>query len=134
MVIRYQGSVDGVTAQQLKGFFVGWPTHPEPQTHLRILHNSSHVWLAFAGDNCVGFINALTDSVFYAYIPLLEVLPDYQGKGIGRELMRRMVETLASMYAIDICCDESLIPFYEACGFSAGTSMMHRKYDRQLGA
>ena len=131
MTIRYTNDANGITPGQLKGFFVGWPQHPNPETHLQILKNSRAIWLAFDRDRCVGFINALSDGVFYAYIPLLEVLPEYQGLGIGKELVSRMIETLGSMYAIDIVCDENVEPFYFAKGFRHYTAMIKRNYSNQ---
>lgn len=59
-------------------------------------------------DQVVGFINAISDNVFYAFIPLFEVLPTYQQQGIGREMLRRMFDLLQSMYAIDLLCDERI--------------------------
>ena len=93
---------------------------------VKILRNSFAVWIALDEDRCIGFINAISDKVFYAYIPLLEVLPKYQGKGIGMELTRRMLMTLKDMYAIDICCDEQIVPFYKKIGFSKCNGMVKR--------
>lgn len=117
----------------LEGFFVGWPKHPSPLTHYEILKNSFSVWIALDGERCVGFINALSDWVFYSYIPLLEVLPDYQGKGIGSELLSRMVQALDEMYAIDIVCDESIESFYTQKGFSGLVGTVKRNYQNQGG-
>jgi len=131
MSISYTDSLESLTASQLEGFFVDWPEHPCPQTHREILRGSHAAWLAIDQGRCVGFINAISDGVFYAFIPLLEVLPDYQGKGIGTELMRRMLETLEGMYAIDIVCDKSVAPFYKAKGFSECVGMAKRNYANQ---
>ena len=45
--------------------------------------------LAVDQDNgrIVGFINALSDGILSAYIPLLEVIQEYQGRGIGKEML-----------------------------------------------
>ena len=131
MRIAYTDKVESVSAEQLTGFFVGWPDHPDPEAHLEILRGSHTVWLAFDNNQCVGFINALSDGVFYAYIPLLEVLPDYRGKGIGKELVTRMLETLSDMYAIDIVCDESVASFYAKLGLSRCVGMVRRNYENQ---
>ena len=131
MAVTYSSDVTSVTAEQLAGFFVDWPDHPDPETHLEILRRSFAVWLAFDHERCVGFINALSDGVFYAFIPLLEVLPEYQRQGIGDELLRRMIETLESMYAIDVVCDEVVAPFYAAKGFGQCSGMFKRNYANQ---
>lgn len=131
MTITYTDKAESVSAAQLKGFFVDWPAHPDPQTHLEILRRSYAVWLAFDDDRCVGFINILSDGVFYAYIPLLEVLPDYQGRGIGNELLTRMLASLTDMYAIDIVCDEAVASFYDKLGFSRCAGMARRNRQNQ---
>jgi ribosomal protein S18 acetylase RimI-like enzyme len=133
MDIKYKNDINDLTPDQLNGFFVGWLNHPDPGTHLKILKNSYAVWLAFNGSQCVGFINALSDGLFYSFIPLLEVLPDYKGHGIGTELLKLMLETLENMYAIDIVCDESVAPFYEAKEFGRCVGMVKRNYEKQNG-
>jgi hypothetical protein len=65
----------------------------------------------------VGFINAISDGLATAFLPWLEVLPDYQGRGIGRELTKRMLAELADLYSIDLTCDPELAPYYQAMGW-----------------
>ena len=132
-MIVYTDSVEGVAAENLQGFFVGWPNPPSPETHLRLLGNSDHVVLAVddVTGNVVGFITAITDDVLSAYIPLLEVLPDYQRRGIGQELVRRMLEKLVGLYAVDLLCEQELQPFYAGFGMKPASGMMLRDYERQ---
>lgn len=133
-MITYSTSLTGVTAEELRGgFFVGWPNPPTPDTHLRILRGSSHVVLAWDKDRVVGYINALSDGVLAAFIPGLEVLPAYQGQGIGSELVRRMLEELAPIYAVDLLCDAALIPFYERLGLKTVPGMALRNFATQSG-
>jgi GNAT superfamily N-acetyltransferase len=134
-VITYTDSIAGVGPDSLRGFFVGWPNPPAPETHLRILQGSTVVVLACddATGAVVGFITAISDGVSCAYIPHLEVLPAYQGHGIGSELMRRMLEKLRGLYMIDLLCDPDVQPFYERLGMRPATGMLIRNYDRQSG-
>lgn len=135
-MIVYTEALDGVTADALRGgFFVGWPDPPSAEMHLRLLHQSDHVVLAVDDeiDSVVGFVTAISDGVLCAYIPLLEVVPTYQGRGIGTELMRRMLVTLRRLYAVDLLCDPEVQPFYARLGMRPATGMMIRNYDRQSG-
>ena len=134
MSIRYTCDTEGLSPEHLTGFFDGWPNPPDPETHLTILKNSHAVWLAFDGSQCVGFINAISDGVFYSFIPLLEVLPSHKGRGIGSELVQRMVSTLGTMYAIDIVCDETVAPFYERKAFHRCVGMVKRNHENQQGS
>ncbi|MFH1374683.1 MAG: GNAT family N-acetyltransferase [bacterium] len=131
----YVDSIDGVTADRLQGFFVGWPNPPSAETHLRILAGSDHVVMAIddKSDRVVGFITAISDGVLSAYMPLLEVLPDYQGQGIGKELMRRMLEKLRGLYMIDLLTDRELETFYSPLGLKPGFAMVIRDFERQSG-
>ena len=131
-MLSYTDSVADVTADQLRGgFFVGWPEPPAPEAHLRILQGSSHVVLARDGERVVGFITAISDGVSAAYIPHLEVLPDYQGQGVGSELVRQMLARLRQLYMVDLVCDDDLEPFYARFGLRRYTAMILRNYDRQ---
>ena len=125
MSIVYAEGTAGIETQQLAGFFVDWPTPPPTETHLAILRGSDHVVLARDGDRVVGFVTAISDGVLSAYIPLLEVLPEYQGRGIGSELVRRMLARLKGLYMVDLCCDAQLEPFYSRLGL--------RTWDRGMG-
>ncbi len=102
-MIDFTDSCEGVEARHLQGFFVNWTDPPTPATHLRILKQSGLVVLARddATGDVVGFVTALTDGVLSASIPLLEVLPTNQGQGIGKALLRRMIERLGNLYMID---------------------------------
>jgi len=134
-MIVYSDSIDGIGPDDLRGFFVGWPNPPSPGTHLRMLAGSDHIVLARddASGRVVGYVTAIADGVLVAYIPLIEVLPEYQGQGIGTALMRRMLETLETLYAIDLLCDEDVQPFYARLGMRPATGMMVRTYARQSG-
>jgi ribosomal protein S18 acetylase RimI-like enzyme len=136
-MIRYTDSLDSISADQLTGgFFDGWPNPPSAETHLRVLRGSAHVWLAVDEQTgqVVGFVNAVSDSVLSAYIPLLEVLPANQQRGIGTELMRRMLETLTDIYMVDLFCDIEFQPYYERLGMRRATGMLVRNYAAQSGA
>lgn len=134
-MITYTDSGDHVRPDQIVGFFVDWPDPPSSETHLRVLHGSTHIHLAVDSDTgkIVGFITAVSDGVLSAYIPLLEVLPDYQGRGIGSELVRRMLATLEHIYMVDLLCDPELQPFYARLGLVSATAMFRRNYHRQSG-
>jgi len=134
-MITYIDSVEGITANQLHGFFVGWPNPPSPETHLKLLTNSDQIVLAVDNElgRVIGFISAISDGVLSAYIPLLEVLPDYQRRGIGQELTRQMLEKLNGLYMIDLTCDRELEPFYARFGMKPGSGMIIRNYKKQSG-
>lgn len=132
----YKNSLDGISSDMLKGFFVDWPNPPKPEMHLKLLKNSSKVVIALDDktNQVIGFITAISDGVLSAYIPLLEVLPTYKNKGIGRELVNRMLKGLDDIYMIDLCCDDDLVPYYDRFGMMKTNGMILRNYKRQSGS
>jgi GNAT superfamily N-acetyltransferase len=130
-MIAYVSSVENITPENLQGFFVGWKNPPSPEMHWKLLTHSDQIVLAVDDEtgNVIGFITAISDGVLCAYIPLLEVLPAYQKRGIGRELVRRMLEKLKGLYMVDVFCDPELEPFYARLGMKPGFGMMLRDYE-----
>lgn len=119
----------------LQGFFVDWPNPPAPKTHLRLLKNSDMVVLAIDTKTrlVVGFITAISDGVLSCYIPFLEVLPEYQSRKIGQNLVRKMLQKLKSVYMIDLMCDKKLQGFYKRFKMQPSTGMIFRNYKNQSG-
>jgi GNAT superfamily N-acetyltransferase len=103
---------------------------PDGQT---LLAGSDHVVLAIDGGRVVGFVTAVSDGVLCACIPLLEVLPEHQGGGVGTELTRRMLENLSDIYMVDLICDPETQPFYERLGMRRFSGMAVRNFERQSG-
>ena len=134
-MIRVTDTVADLTANNLQGFFVGWPDPPSPETHLELLKNSHEVVLAIDEETraVVGFITAISDRVLSAYIPLLEVLPEYQNQGIGKALMERMLDKIQQLYMVDLLCDPDLQEFYGQFDMIPATGMMQRYYKKQAG-
>jgi len=135
-MIVYTDSLDGITASNLEGFFVGWPNPPSPATHLKFLRGSDEIILAIDDETrmVVGFVTAITDGVLCAYIPFLEVLPQYQKLGIGGNLMRKVIRKFERLYMIDLLCGQGLQPFYSRFEMRPATAMTVRNFDRQSGA
>jgi ribosomal protein S18 acetylase RimI-like enzyme len=134
-MVTYVYSAAELTESQLKGFFVGWPSPPSPTMHLKLLNQSDYIVVALDDEtgNVVGFITAISDNVLSAYVPLLEVLPSYQNKGIGGELVNRLLTRLGHLYMVDLLCDLELQTFYEQQGMIKAHGMMKRNYRFQSG-
>lgn len=136
MNISYRTDLNGLEESDFaEGFFEGWPNPPSYSTFLRMLRGSAHVVLAVEtkSGKVIGFINALSDGVLSAYIPLLEVVSMYQGNGVGQELIRRMLEILDGHYMVDLLCDAELEGFYGKIGMRPAGGMILRNYRNQSG-
>jgi GNAT superfamily N-acetyltransferase len=130
-LIQYHDSMAGMGPETLEGFFDGWPRSPTLVARWRILCGSAERVLAVDDETgrVVGFVTAISDRMFCASIPLLEVLPQYRRRGIGRELMRRMLEKLRGLYMVDLVCDPQMQPFYESLGMKPLVAMTIRNPD-----
>jgi GNAT superfamily N-acetyltransferase len=120
-----------VTGDDLAAFFVGWPDPPTYDERLGILRAADMVVIARDASGCVvGFATAITDHRFAAYIPLVEVLPVHQGRGIGSSMVEYLLERLSSCYMIDLGCDADVVPFYQRLGGTRVDAVAWRNYDR----
>ncbi len=103
---------------------------------MNILKGSSAAELAVDTDTgkVVGYTTALSDGVTTMYVSYLEVLPDYQGQGIGTQLTCRLLEKFRAVYAVNLHCDDDVQPFYERFGMRRAVGMMIRRYEHQAGS
>jgi ribosomal protein S18 acetylase RimI-like enzyme len=67
----------------------------------------------------IGFLDVVSNGVTDAYIQDVIVNPEYQGKGIGTNLMNNAIKKLKedNIYMISVIFDESLLHFYKKFGF-----------------
>jgi len=129
-MINYQKDLFNISESQLEGFFVGWSSPLSTAQHFKILENSQYLVLALDTNThqVIGFINALSDDINFAFIPMLEVLPNYRNKGIGSQMMTIMLEQLTPINCVDLTCDENLQGFYQRFSMLKSNGMILRKY------
>lgn len=68
-----------------------WPRRYDPSRAADALRRTTNI-AAWDGDRLVGTVRVLSDGYFFSTIPEILVDPEYQRRGIGRELMRRALE------------------------------------------
>jgi ribosomal protein S18 acetylase RimI-like enzyme len=127
-MIAYSSSIKDLKRSDLGGFLAHWDFKPPEGTLLEMLEHSTEIVLArdIETSTVCGYITALSDGVTCGYISALEVRPEYRRRGIGTELLNRMVERL-NVFGVYLSCAPTMTPFYEAAGFTVGTSMSKRK-------
>ena len=74
---------------------------------------------AYEGERLVGFGRVLSDGVLHAFIVEMIVLPEYQGQGIGRQVLERLVARCleSGIDDIQLFCARDKAGFYEVNGF-----------------
>ena len=119
MIFKYNEKVDVKELCDLRQA-VGWNrmekelANPTLQSYYHIAVYEDH------NLKLVGFIDCVSNGVTDAYIQDLMVHPDFQGKGLGSQLMSKMIDYLktAGIYIISVLYDEDLKPFYARLGFT----------------
>lgn len=113
MPTTYRDTHD-VDLDQLTALFnaVGWERRTADRERLaQLVRGSRYVITAWDGDRLVGFARAISDGAFNAYISTVAVLPDYQKRGIGRELVQRLLADRDGIQFV-LHANERAYPFY----------------------
>ena len=108
------------TKQQVEELFlsVNWVSGKYPDRLYKALMNSSNVFTAWDDDRLVGLVRVLDDKEMLAYVHYVLVHPDYQGKGIASELIKRVKEEYKDFFYIEVMPEESKnATFYKKHGF-----------------
>jgi GNAT superfamily N-acetyltransferase len=95
----------------------GWSSAEKPELLHKALCASHSLVTAWDGERLVGLGNAISDSHLVVYYPHLLVLPDYQRRGIGTELMRRLMARYQGFHQHMLVADGRALDFYRKCGF-----------------
>lgn len=86
---------------------------------------------AFDEKQLVGTGRVISDGVITGIICGLCVSPEYQSKGIGKEMLNRIIQHCEQNRVIpQLMCVEKLEPYYESFDFKKFSSGMSRKIDR----
>ena len=71
---------------------VGWGHRVgDAEKFRKMMENTGRAVVAFEGGRVVGFARALCDEVSNGYISMVAVAADVRGRGVGSELVRRLV-------------------------------------------
>lgn len=94
-----------------------WTSAEKPDKLFNGLLNSHSFVTAWHNERIVGLGNALSDGHLVVYYPHLIVHPDYQGKGVGKLILKRLQEKYGNFHQQILVADGKAIDFYEKCGF-----------------
>lgn len=117
MIYKYNEPVSAKALSDLRES-VGW-NRMESEYKNPLLTSYYHI-AVYENEILVGYVDCVSNGVTDSYIQDLMVHPDYQRKGIGTELMKKMIKYLTEkhIYIISVVYEESLKPFYDKFGFN----------------
>ncbi|MEM6452750.1 MAG: GNAT family N-acetyltransferase [Cyanobacteria bacterium P01_D01_bin.105] len=109
-----------IEVEQLRQLYLAndWSSGRKPTALHRALENSHTVISAWDDGTLVGVGNALSDGFLVVYYPHLLVHPDYQGQGIGKQIMDRLRQKYEKLHMQMLVSEADAIAFYEKCGFT----------------
>jgi len=96
-----------------------WSSAEKPALLHQALLNSHSLVTAWDGPKLVGLGNAISDGFLVVYYPHLLVLPEYQRRGIGAEIMRRLITHYHGFHQHLVIADGRAVEFYRECGFTS---------------
>jgi GNAT superfamily N-acetyltransferase len=90
-----------------------------PEEVYQAIKNSWYMVSVFDGEQLVGYGRVISDGIHHALIVDMIILPEYQGKGIGTEILDMLVKRCQENRVRDIqlFCAKGKFPFYGKYGF-----------------
>lgn len=123
MSIQYD-SVKMFCEDELKDLFlsVDWSSGNYPDKLVAAMKNYPTVFTAWDENKLIGLISCMDDGVMTAYVHYLLVHREYQGQGVGKELVNMVKKHYKGYLRIVLVAYDDKISFYESCGFNVGES------------
>jgi GNAT superfamily N-acetyltransferase len=116
-MISYTSELSGIDWHEAARIFEKAPLGKRQPLQLEKAFKASFACLAaFAGDKLIGLARALCDGQYQAAIYDVVLLPEYQGRGVGKEIMRRLREMLPVKNVI-LYAAPGREGFYAKCGY-----------------
>ncbi len=97
----------------------------------RAFEKSGHVCLAYDEGRLVAGCRAISDGEYHAFIYDVAVHPDWQGRGLGKALMRRLLARLP-VWRVMLVADIDVQGFYRTLGFEPYGDVMALMDRRRL--
>jgi GNAT superfamily N-acetyltransferase len=109
---------------------VGWYRPGGEEAMTEVLESGPAIG-AWDEDRLVGFMRALSDGRFAAYIEDVMVHEEYRGSGVGGDLMARLLEEVGDVAKVNLFCKPPVIPFYKGSGFRRTSYALMQRSQKQ---
>ncbi len=112
---------------------VGWINYTEnPDMLANAYRNSLKVYGAYQGEKLLGIIRVVGDGYSVIFIQDILIYPQFQHKGIGTALLRRILEEYKNVYQMHLLTDytNQTVGFYKSLGFNMDTDINCRAFSK----
>jgi len=118
MPLSFTDDLAGIDWDELSALYRAAPLGEKSPADLKLVFGNS-MFRVFALDagKLVGAGRALADGRDCSYLCDIAVLPDQQGRGLGREIVARLVRLSSAHRKIILYAVPGREPFYESFGF-----------------
>jgi N-acetylglutamate synthase-like GNAT family acetyltransferase len=118
MPLEWTDTLDAVDWEELSALYRAAPLGDKTAAHLKIVFTNSRFFcFAKQEGRLVGVGRALADGLDCSYICDVAVLPAFQGTGLGKEIVGRLVELSRGHKKIVLYAVPGKEPFYKKFGF-----------------
>jgi len=110
---------------------VGWTNYSDKPEMLKNAYaNSLKILGAYENEKLLGIIRVVGDGYSIVFIQDILILPDYQHRGIGTALIKKILEMYQNVYQKELLTDntEKTIQFYKSVGFEMDTDIGCRAF------
>ena len=111
--------------EELSALYRIAPLGDKPPEALRtVFSNSRFTCFVYSADQLIGAGRAIADGRDCAYIADVAVHPEFQGGGLGRAIIRRLVDMASGHKKIILYANPGTEGFYASLGFQPMTTAM----------
>lgn len=115
-------NIDNVEEYNYLFDIVGWGSYPK-EISKKALSNNIYSVSIYDNDNIIGYGRLIGDGIIFLYIHDVMVKPEYQGKGIGKTIMQKLLSKVEELrkenpdLLLYLGASKGKEDFYRKCGF-----------------
>ncbi len=115
-------NIDNVEEYNYLFDIVGWGSYPV-EVSKKALSNNIYSVSIYDNDKIIGYGRLIGDGIIFLYIHDVMVKPEYQGKGIGKTIMQKLLSKVEELrkenpdLLLYLGASKGKEDFYRKCGF-----------------